>query len=184
MFLVDGHIFLTLLGAEVNQLLDAKFVLVPSVQLVKILYHKRQSNLQTSREPLRERDWAPIRAAMSVQVERTGSGEFSERCAKFQEILGGTVWRYSRRRGLWDHCDCDRGSASIESDNNARWRCESRQEIEAVIYELESAATLVSVLQRRGSVESYSAFHFLGSNTSELAVHMWLTWDRLERGAI
>lgn len=117
MVLADGRVFLTLFGAEFNQLLDAKLVPVPSLQLVKVLYHKRLSNLQAFGEPLGEGDRTAIDAAMSLQVEDACSREVSKRRAKFQEILRGTVGRDNRRRRLRYHCDHD-GSIPIVTSNN------------------------------------------------------------------
>lgn len=119
MILVDGRIFLTLFGAEFNQLLDTKFVPVPGLQLVKVLYHERLSNLQASGEPLGKRDRTAIDAAMSLQVEDACSREVSKRRAKFQEILCRTVRRDSRRRRLWYHCDRDGSIPMVKSNNSA-----------------------------------------------------------------
>ena len=59
----------TLLGAQVDELLDAKFVFVPRVQLVKVLYDEGLSLLQTFCEPLGKWHRTAIEGAVSVQVE-------------------------------------------------------------------------------------------------------------------
>lgn len=59
----------TLLGTQVDELLDAKFVLVPCVQLIKVLYDEGLSLLQTFCEPLGKWHRTAIEGAVPVQVE-------------------------------------------------------------------------------------------------------------------